>query len=248
MEIAKALESRSTWSSPELSEAVDCANEARDADVRNRNILRFRVLEMVASFAQLHDVKELIKVLKGQWARDALGSRPVRAIRYSLLGLPPGDPRFTLARTLSRELITEELDGRTTVYIDKALAHREELLTLPRTDLARQTLREHLEVLTSSERAVARLEEFNRGEDLLERRTRRVRNSLTHGNPLTIESINSVDNYLMYLDEFALQEAITTPVEKPLMELFEEHQTQRAKDRARLRAGEDPIEVLGLTR
>lgn len=68
---ARGVAASTTWSSPELMEAVDCANEARGADVRNRNILRWRVLEMVAAYAGVDDVNGLLDLLKGQWARRA---------------------------------------------------------------------------------------------------------------------------------------------------------------------------------
>ena len=159
----------------------------------------------------------------------------------------PLDPhRPALADELSRELLTYEADGRTTLHIVKALARSDDLLTLPRTELAQQSLREHVEVLRSGEQAIERLAKLEKEEDSLSRRMRRVRNSLTHGNPVTVEAITSVDNYLMYMTEFALEEAITSPVDKPLAEVLAEYQAQRANDRARLEAGEEPVTVLGL--
>ena len=121
-------------------------------------------------------------------------------------------------------------------------------MTLARTELDRRSLGRHLEVLKSSTATLDRLAELDREEELLYRRTRRVRNALMHGDPITIEAISSVDNYLMYMTEFALQEAITSPPDKPLADLLRDIRAVRDDVRKRLQAGGDPVRVLGLDR
>ena len=245
---ARGVAAQSTWSSPELMEAVDCANEARGADVRNRNILRWRVLEMVAAYAGVDDVNGLLELLQGQWARDALGSRPVRAIIWTLLGVPQSSSQWERARALNLDLLKHHLGGRMEVLVQKVVAQSTDLLKVARTELDRQSLGRHLDVLRSSAATVNRLAELDREEELLYRRTRRVRNALTHGDPITIEAISSVDNYLMYMTEFALQEAVTAPTGKPLLDVLRDIRAERDDIRMRLQAGDDPVRVLGLDR
>jgi len=246
--IARGIAAQTTWSSPELIEAVNCANEARRADVRNRNLLRWRVLEMVAAYTGVEAVDELLDLLKGQWARDALGSRPVRAVIWTVMGVPQGSPQWGDARALNGELLKHHLGGRIELLVPRAVARSSHLMTLARTELDRRSLGRHLEVLKSSTATLDRLAELDREEELLYRRTRRVRNALMHGDPITIEAISSVDNYLMYMTEFALQEAITSPPDKPLADLLRDIRAVRDDVRKRLQAGGDPVRVLGLDR
>lgn len=134
------------------------------------------------------------------------------------------------------------------MLVPKAVARSSDLVKVARTELDRQSLGQHLDVLRSSAATLDRLAELDREEELLYCRTRRVRNALTHGDPITIEAISSVDNYLMYMTEFALQEAITAPTGKPLPDALRDIREEREDERMRLRAGDDPVQVLGLDR
>jgi len=246
--IADTLNDSGGWSSPDLTEAVDCAIEARGADVRNRNLLRWRVLEMVAAFADLGDVNELLELLKGQWARNALGSRPVHAVIWTILSHLPGSPDGELARSLNLALLKCQPQGRIRVLVREALTMRTDLLKISKTAPDRRSLDEHLDVLSDPSKALERLADHDREEELLFSRMRRVRNALTHGNPMAVEAISSIDSYVLYMTEFALQEAITSQAGKPILYRLADIRSERTRMRLRLQAGDDPIDALGLDR
>ena len=90
--------------------------------MRNRNLLRWRVLEMVAAYTGVEAVDELLDLLKGQWARDALGSRPVRAVIWTVMGVPQGSPQWGSARALNGELLKHHLGGRIELLVPRAVA------------------------------------------------------------------------------------------------------------------------------
>jgi uncharacterized protein YicC (UPF0701 family) len=201
---------------------------------------------MVAAHAGEEKVDDLLELMKGQWAHDGVRSGIVRAVRMTLLGHAFDPKLHALSQQLMRQILTYYADGRQQVNLPVALERADDLLTLARSPLERRSLEGDLEVLRHGKCALERLAQLDRDEALLYSRMRRVRNSLTHGNPITADAISSVDGYLMYLTEFALQEAIITPLEHTLSDVLEKYRAERVETGRRLGADYNPLEVLGL--
>jgi hypothetical protein len=232
--------------SPNLIEAVDSAIEARGTEIRSRNILRFRVLEMVAAHAGVAEVDDLLALMKGQWAHDGIGHRVVSAVHVTLLGHAVDPALGGLNERLRNLILTHQATGGVLVDMPAVAENAGGLLSLVRSEYERQALRADLDAVRVAALCAEYLSRLEGEEVLLYSRLRRVRNALTHGNPITHDAASSVDNYLMYLTEFALEKAIAAPGTEPLVAAFEKIQVERAETRNRLAAGEDPLAVLNL--
>jgi hypothetical protein len=244
--ISHAIVAKPDSLSPNLIEAVDSAIAARGTEIRSRNILRFRVLEMVAADAGVADVDELLALMKGQWAHDGIGHRIVFAVYATLFGQAADPALSALGKRLRSLILTHQATGGALVDMPTAVENAGGLLSLVNSEYEGQALRVDLDAVRDATLCAEYLSRLEGDEALLYSRLRRVRNALTHGNPITHDAASSVDSYLMYLTEFALEKAIAAPGNEPLVAAFENNQEERAETRSRLAAGEDPLAVLNL--
>jgi hypothetical protein len=191
----------------QLVEAVDTALQARIAKLPSRIILRFRVLELVASYLALRQVDDLFDIAAGQWAYDNMRHFIDWEI-YLAVAQHRYDPEMHARGLALRTAILTWRGSGFFINYSVALDHVDELLGMSDSPLERAGIQEALALLSDGAVLLARLHRAQELEVLLVSRLIRVRNAITHGNPFTAHGVGTVDNYLMYLTEFVLDESL----------------------------------------
>jgi hypothetical protein len=106
-------------------------------------------------------------------------------------------------------------------------------------------LRSASELLSRPEAAVAVLKRIEVQFDRLLRRTERSRNALVHGTGIVEEVLSGVDDFVQILARLVAQEAMRqAETGTPPLSALEERRTQWLDRRARLAAGQAPLDVL----
>jgi hypothetical protein len=173
----------------------------------SRIILRFRVLELVASYLAVPEVDDLFDMAVGQWAYDNV-RHSIDWVFYLAVMQLRFNPEMHASGLALRTAILDKSGSGFSINYSAALAHADELLGMSDSPLERATIQEALAVLSDGADLLAVLGRAKELEALLISRLRRVRNAVTHGNPFTAHGVGTVDNYLMYLAEFVLHESL----------------------------------------
>ena len=222
----------------QLAEAVDTATLARDAELRARVLLRFRALELVASQMALDKVEELLDLVQGPWAFRKVQDEINRALYLTVMGAGHEVNPALRNKLLRGVLVPVGLEGRRRVDYHEAITQAAALKALCRTEVQRLALRNALASLNDGRQFALRIQRFDGLEQLLSGRLLRVRNAITHGNPFTTAAATSIDNYLMYLAEMLVSEAVRAAASnRTLVAAIDERLADNSRKRAQLAAG-----------
>lgn len=187
-----------------LAEGVRSIHEANGADPRSRVVLLDRVIEMVAAFAGHDDGKSLTAAISVHWAEARWRSEVRHAIGSALSVWRAKDP--DRSTELSRLIRTSDGTGRYTLNFVEAAVHADELEELAG-DSDRAVVRA-LRSLNDPTIELDLVEHFTEEAEVLRKRSRRVRNALTHANPISDRAIASANGFQSYIAGFALWEAV----------------------------------------
>jgi hypothetical protein len=196
----------------------------------------------------IKDTDHLLKRIQGSWAfsevQHVLNWRIYLTLVEPVVGIGRGE-QAALARAI---LTPAGTDGGVRVDYDRANQLADALLNLSRCDLDRSALRDALTLSTDGLAYMGRVRELERIERLLCSRVVRIRNAITHGNAFTLAAALSVDNYLLYLTELLLDEAIKAAVTgQTLASLLDTRKKDRQTFGDRLNGGARLADVIKQT-
>lgn len=189
----------------DLAEALRSATEATDADVRSRIILDHRVTEMVASFGSL-EADAFVGRLAPTWPAAALDTRMVNVIARALSpGFGHDEKTYKELTELAAVIRQARGSASFTLDLEAAAAHADRLLHLWDGTRLERELAEVFDILNKPEAYLRGLTNHEEEAGVMQRRLRRVRNALTHGNPVHDAAVASVEGFSRYLANAALQ-------------------------------------------
>lgn len=217
---------------PNLAEALRSATEARDAHARSAIILNDRVVEFVSAHARC-TANELVNLLLCSWPEASWRADLVYAIRGALEDSRwsgrDDDPAVRAA--------IETVEGTSFLLsLHAAHDHREQLVDMCSTPLRKARLTFLLSTLSDAEAYQRARTRYDSDTELLRQRLRRIRNALTHGNPVEEGSLDSVEQ----MSRFAARGAVTEALDAfgsgaHLLTRLQTH-AQAVRDRARMLA------------
>ena len=201
-------------------------------------LLRFRALELVASQMALDKVEELLDLVQGPWAFRKVQDEINRALYLTVMGAGHEVNPALRNKLLRGVLVPVGLEGRRHVDYHEAITQAAALKALCRTEVQRLALRNALASLNDGRQFALRIQRFDGLEQLLSGRLLWVRNAITHGNPFTTAAATSIDNYLMYLAEMLVSEAVRAAASnRTLVAAIDERLADNSRKRAQLAAG-----------
>lgn len=193
----------------DLAEAVRSATEATSADLRSRVILNTRITEFVAAFAG-RDAHDLVHRLCGWWPADQLETDMFNAIAQAVSDWPADADRRREQERIAKAVRRTGPGASFTIDLGAVADLSDELLELWSGTLLQRRLRWALSLLTDAQTYLTALEAYQRTSQLRQKRLQRVRNALTHGNPVHDAAVESVDSFNRYIANAALQLGLDT--------------------------------------
>ncbi len=192
---------------PDLSEAVRSATEAESADLRSRVVLYDRVTELVAANAGAEAADDLRRLITVSWPASAWRADVLNAVSRALEAGRWGHSQ-ELAAALDEEIKSPMPNGGYTLDLVRTADHVNELVQLLADGTDAQGAAETFNTFHDSTAYMAYLERRAQECVHLSDRLRRVRNALTHGNPVQAKTIWSVTPLAQYIASAALSEAL----------------------------------------
>ncbi len=228
----------------DLAEALRTATEARTAHVRSKVLLNDRVVELVAANAGAENAESLMSLLLGSWPEAGWQTQVLNGVQRALEAgrWTSADRRLELAS----ELQTHGEDGNYVLHLTATFRHAKELLEFfPNKWLASSTA-DVFATFEDGPAYLAFIEEQRRECEILKTRLRRVRNALTHGNPVQVESIQTVQDLGQYCSTAALQQALDAFRDGyDLFAQLRAWDADRRRQLERVAAGETLVSLLG---
>jgi hypothetical protein len=147
------------------------------------------------------------------------------------------------AAALEREIITSSGHGRMTSFL---VAYREldRLVALAASPLQAAAVRRIIGQLGDRVVHAKETDRLRRGADLMISRQRRVRNALTHGNPVTRSVLASVVDFTRFRTTVALRAGLDSFAEGVTLENYlRAKDAERAEDDELMRSGKSQVEI-----
>jgi hypothetical protein len=168
--------------------------DARPISPRVATALEDHAIELVASLAATTP-ENLVAELAAQEVEDLAEQMILKAL------LDPIDQSRHASQELAESaqaveaLIAEYSEGTRLVSLVKAWDAREKIRSLPMSPSTRTTFEDGLSAISSTDTEQAILERCRQIIERLQARHRRVRNAVTHGNPVTPGALDSVRKF-----------------------------------------------------
>lgn len=156
--------------------------------------LEDHAVELLASLANVAP-ESLISILEPAEVNHHLWSL-VRGALLAPLARNEGTPRFAdEVGALKREISYADLSGARPLALKKLWEHRNRLRTLPVSPAERVAFDQSLKAISSAKDELTLRAHVQASVTRLRLRHRRVRNAITHGNPVTAAAIDSVRDF-----------------------------------------------------
>jgi hypothetical protein len=183
------------------------------------------------------------RFLRALWVTDTLSHEIHDAVFAA-----HGGVENSFGPTELKNRLLSMLNGASTwhdLFADFLPVAPDALAALTPGSMAHRIVRDAVDVLTSPEKALTRLNELGQRFDRLLARSERQRNALVHGTGTTDAALHSVDVFVRVLAKYAAGEALNSAEgrKEPLVAL-EQLRIKALEQRARLEVGEAPVEVL----
>ena len=183
------------------------------------------------------------RFLRAPWVKDTLSQE----IRDAVFAAHNGVEKSFGPTELKNRLLGM-ITGPSTwhdLFADFLPVAPDALAALTPGSMAHRIVRDALDVLTSPEKALRRLNELGQRFDRLLARSERQRNALVHGTGTTDAALRGVDEFVRVLANYAAREALDSAEsgKQPLVGL-EQKRVQALERAAQLESGEAPLEVI----
>lgn len=192
----------------------------RAVSERIATALEDHVLELVGSLASMEPEsvsKELHTLASHDWYSQRIAAA-IMSPTQRRSEMASFEPQQELARNITR---LERGANRRVVDLEKAVGHEAELCSFARDPAEVCSLALACKSVHDPKVKAALVEELNTEMRVLAKRHRRVRNAVTHGNPVTPTALTGVRRYSRYLSRQAVRIALDSYVSgKPIAQIL----------------------------
>lgn len=206
-------------------------------------LLLGRVLEAVAAYCGL-ETGELESTVAAAWPRAAWSALVQDAFRHALdQGRYWTDERDEASALMDRVFTDRRPTGQYLAQLKVAAEHRDELVRwLATCEHRREAVR--IDALVDAGVLLDLFAGYEAEAEVLGRRRRRVRNAITHGNPVSEVALRSVLPFARWMAEVALRRGVDVYTSgRPYRSITSTKDADVAKEEARLRAGESLLDI-----